>query len=138
MPKNESYYTREMSKVLTQAGCMVEAIVGSRMNRPGRPDRYVSSVWWHGWLEAKLEAKKLEPEQEFWHTEALKRQPYSVYIVRFYPRHDMVAIYRQGHTDETIQVPLPYLTKPGVADKKWIHALLDRLNGNEFAKEITG
>lgn len=83
---NESDWTSKLCTVLTRyGGAMCEGIVGSRMNRKGRPDRYISSIWWHGWLESKMRDAPLSPYQKQWHKEARQRQPNSVYIIRFWP-----------------------------------------------------
>ena len=87
-PKNESYYTRELCKALERVGCKVDAIVGSRMNKKGRPDRYICHLDWHGWLEAKLNDKPLDPYQIDWHVHQTRRQPGSAFVVRYYPAKD--------------------------------------------------
>ena len=88
--KNESYYTREICKNLERVGCKIDAIVGSRMNKSGRPDRYLCHLDWHGWFEAKKDGKPLSPYQKEWHIEQMKRQPGSVFIIDIHPNINTV------------------------------------------------
>jgi hypothetical protein len=131
--KNESYWTRELSAVLEMYGCMVEAIVGSRMNRSGRPDRYIASKKWHGWLEAKLELAPLDESQKRWHSDLLKRVPNGVYTVRYFPKEEQISFGRYyangviGDVSITGRMNLHIFTKKKVAKEypDYVHGLLN-------------
>ena len=63
---NESQKTRTFCKKLERAGAEVFAIVGSQMQQPGWPDRYIAHKLLPGgsaWVEFKMPTGKLSASQ---------------------------------------------------------------------------
>lgn len=122
-----------MCEVLARHGCVVEAMVGSRMNTPGRADRYIAHRHWDGWIESKLRNKKLSPYQIEWHEQLLKRIPKGVYIVRFFPEVERATVHQQSptkHYEElVIEVHLGMLTDINKYSAGWIDNFLLTLAG---------
>ena len=75
--------TRDLCTDLRARGAMVFAVVGSVMQEPGWPDRYVHHVWWSGWIEFKDGTRRLTPKQQYVIRELNARRPCSAFVVRF-------------------------------------------------------
>lgn len=64
LPKSESEATRELCRVMETQGAVTYPLVGSSMQPPGWPDRYVATRGgWCGFLEAKRLGGRLRPLQ---------------------------------------------------------------------------
>jgi len=49
----ESKFTGWFCRCIEQCNGMTFAVVGSRMQSPGWPDRYIAHTAWNGWIEMK-------------------------------------------------------------------------------------
>lgn len=61
--KNEHAFNEWYTTRLRRTGGTVLCVVGSQMQNPGWPDRYVLHPRWCGWIEGKLNERQLEPAQ---------------------------------------------------------------------------
>lgn len=79
----EAQWTRKVCTEMRRCNALIFAIVGSRMQEPGWPDRYICHTWWHGWLEFKGEHTRLTPHQTRIINFLNSRQPGCAYVVRW-------------------------------------------------------
>lgn len=79
---SESEQTRRLCAELRELGCIVRSIVGTRMQEPGWPDRYLCHRLWHGHLEFKLWHEQLAPLQRKRAHDLNVRQPMTCLVVR--------------------------------------------------------
>ncbi len=82
---SECKATREICEVLRRRNALVFAIVGSTMQEPGWPDRYVAHRKWSGWLEFKMMVGALSTKQRIIIRELTERGV-PAYVVRIYDR----------------------------------------------------
>ena len=73
MFKGEIDFTRWFCSELLKCNCFIQAVVGSEMQMPGWPDRYVVHRLWRGHLEFKWEGGRTRPAQVDVMRELLKR-----------------------------------------------------------------
>lgn len=78
----ESEWTRRICNGLKECGAVVFALVGSRMQAPGWPDRWVGHTVWSGWLEFKGLDTELRPLQAKIISDINARWPGGAYVVR--------------------------------------------------------
>jgi hypothetical protein len=88
----ESEFTRAFCAELRTTGAIVEAIVASRMQKSGLPDRYVSSVRWHGWVEFKGIKTPLKIHQADVIFKFHKRKPFSAIVARMKPGGKLLSL----------------------------------------------
>lgn len=75
----ESEQTRKMCEFLQERGALIFAIVASRMQEPGWPDRYIAPPG--VWCEFKVKNNKPTPKQR-WVLEQLSLRDVRSYVVR--------------------------------------------------------
>jgi hypothetical protein len=74
--------TAPVCNLLRKQGATVAVVAGNSYGTPGLPDRYVSAVAWHGWLEFKQWPNgKLSALQSSIVGDFNRRQPGSVAVV---------------------------------------------------------
>lgn len=78
----ECAWTRRTCEALTRLGCKVRAIVATRRQQPGWPDRWLCHERWHGHLEFKGVETKLTTLQRIVIREINLRQPGTAFVVR--------------------------------------------------------
>ena len=81
----ETEWTGELLAHAQSVGAVYLAVVGSEMQQPGWPDRYLSHVLWHGWVEFKGQRTVIEPLQVKRMKELNMRRPGSAWVVRHGP-----------------------------------------------------
>lgn len=81
---SESKDTREFCAELLRVNARFLALVGSKQQQNGWPDRYVSHAYWHGWIEFKNGKRKLDPLQIVRRNDMNSRQPGSCVMIRLY------------------------------------------------------
>ena len=59
----ECNFTRFFCRSIERCNGMTFAVVGSNMQTPGWPDRYIAHARWSGWIEFKLGSKPLSDIQ---------------------------------------------------------------------------
>ena len=60
----ESKFQKIVIKRLERVGCFVFNVHGHAMQQAGIPDLYIAHPKFHGWLELKCNARKLDPLQK--------------------------------------------------------------------------
>ena len=60
---NECKFTRWFCRCIARCNGRTFAVVGSKMQEPGWPDRYVVHKRWHGWIEFKHGSNRLSEIQ---------------------------------------------------------------------------
>lgn len=79
---NETQWTKTITDDMKKCNAMVFAIVGSLMQEPGWPDRFISHSVWQGHLEFKGVKTKLEAKQAFIVRELNRRKEGTAYVIR--------------------------------------------------------
>jgi len=66
-----------------KCNAIIFSCVGGSMQSAGWPDRYVSHLWWQGWLEFKGENTLLTIKQHHILFSLNKRNPCSAFVIRW-------------------------------------------------------
>lgn len=90
---SESQWTRDICASWRKAGALVLPMVaGMRGVEDGRPDRFLCTRQWQGWLEFKLFGEKLSPPQKAWHKEYYLRCPGGAYVAYVQAEADLLIV----------------------------------------------
>lgn len=79
----ESEWTRDICAGIRLCNGIVQAIVGSKMQDPGWPDRFICHRYWRGHIEFKGAKTRLTDKQRIIIRGLRERQPGSAYVVRY-------------------------------------------------------
>jgi hypothetical protein len=80
---SECEKTREFCLRLESVGAYIFPIVAHKRQQPGWPDRYISHVLWHGFVEFKDWKTPVQLNQRLRLREMNRRQPGSAWVARF-------------------------------------------------------
>ena len=118
---NESEFNRWWSRCLRAAGAKVVAIVGTGVQEPGLPDRYVCHRRWRGWIEGKKDGGKLSTAQVIFLREMTQRGE-NVVVCHLLSEKKLMVI---GDTKIAHSIDL---SVNGITDRAYGNAMLDVLS----------